>query len=64
MEKLETYEEIKEYVESLKENESSQIYNQKNSKLTNYIIQFRQLISYLNFKNELKEKLSNPGIIN
>ena len=64
MEKLETYEEIKKYVESLKENETIQIYNQKTSKLTSYIIQFRQLISYLNFKSKLKEKLSNPDTEN
>ena len=57
---METYEEIKKYVESLKENETIQIYNQKTSKLTSYIIQFKQLISYLNFESELKEKLSNP----
>ena len=59
---METNEKIQNYINSLKEDEYNLIY--KKETLKPHIIQFKQLITYLNFKILLKEKLSNPNTNN
>ena len=59
---METNEVIQHYINNLNEDEYKLIYTKKG--LKSQIILFKQLITYLNFKILLKQKLSNPNTNN
>ena len=61
---MENDEEIQKYIDSLDENQYNQIYNLVNDKLKSHIIQFKQLISYFNFKLYLRKLLSDKNTNN
>ena len=58
---MEDDKDIQNYIDKLDENRFNLVYNIPTEQLIPHIIQFKQLIAYLNFKIFLKEKLSNPN---
>ena len=52
------------YIDKLDGNSFNLVYNIPTGQLIPHIIQFKQLIAYLNLKIFLKEKLSNSNIKN
>ena len=56
---MEDDKDIQNYIDKLDENRFNLVYNIQTEQLKPHIIQFKQLIAYLNFKIFLKEKLSN-----
>ena len=56
---MEDDKDIQNYIDKLDENRFNLVYNIPTEQLIPHIIQFKQLIAYLNFKIFLKEKLSN-----
>ena len=58
---MESDADIQNYINKLAENQVKQIYNLNNEGLKRHIIQFKQLIEYLNFKIKIKSLLFNKN---
>jgi len=58
---MESDADIQHYINKLDENQVKQIYNLNNEGLKRHIIQFKQLIEYLNFKIKIKSLLFNKN---